>query len=271
MKKILLSMMVLLMSMTAMAEVKFGYDAGFDLVSTYVWRGQYNGALSLQPTLAVGFDAADEKVKFRVGAWGSVGASDYMFKKGSSYFVPEIDVYATLDIYGLKLGATHYYYFDGTPYFSGLNDAGGSQTEVQLGFDFGAITPINLYLNWYTMVAGNDVNTYGNRAYSSYAEVGYRIELPQEMSLDVNVGMTPWSGLYTDYDNGWKNGFAVTNVAIRFDKEWELEHATFDLFAQASINPYDVNKNNVYIWDTGDNKCGGQQKLNGVIGLGVWF
>ena len=34
MKKILLSMMVLLMSMTAMAEVKFGYDAGFDLVST---------------------------------------------------------------------------------------------------------------------------------------------------------------------------------------------------------------------------------------------
>lgn len=68
----------------------------------------------------------------------------------------------------LRLGATHYYYFGGTPYFSGLNDTDGSQTEVQtLGYDFGTLTPFNLYLNWYTMVAGNDVNLVGKRAYSS--------------------------------------------------------------------------------------------------------
>ena len=270
MKKIVLSICALAMSVSSMA-IGFAYDAGFDLVSTYIWRGQFCGALSFQPTLAVGFDAADEKVQFRVGAWGSVGASDYMFKKGSTYFVPELDVYANFNIYGLKLGATHYYYFGGTPYFSGLNDVDGSQTEVQVGYDFGVVTPFNLYLNWYTMVAGNDVNLLGKRAYSSYAEVGYIFNLPHEMSLDVQVGMTPWSGQYTDYDDGWKNGFAVTNVSLRFNKEWESEHCTVDLYAQASVNPYGINSKNVYIWDSGDNKMGGQQKLNGVIGLGIWF
>ncbi|MBR6018526.1 MAG: hypothetical protein IK073_07895 [Paludibacteraceae bacterium] len=271
MKKIVLSMMALVMSVAAFAETEFAYDAGFDLVSTYVWRGQYNGALSFQPTLAVGFNSWDEKIQFRVGAWGSVGASDYKFEKGGTYFVPEVDVYATLNILGLTLGATHYYYFDGTPYFSGLNDAGGSQTEVTFGYDLGTFTPVNLYFSWNTMVAGADANLSGKRAYSTYIELGYRQELPLDMSLDFQVGMTPWRGMYTDYDNGWKNGFALTNVAVRFNKEWQLEHATLDLYAQASVNPYDINKNNVYIWDTGDNKVGGQQKLNGVIGLGVWF
>lgn len=262
--------MTLAMSVSAMA-IDFAYDAGFDLVSTYVWRGQYSGALSLQPTLAVGFNAADDKVQFRVGGWGSIGFGDYMFRKNNIIMVPEVDVYATFDIYGLRLGATHYYYFGGTPYFAGVDDDGGSQTEVQAGYDFGVLTPIHLYLNWYTMVAGNDAKSPGTRAFSSYAEIGYRFHFDHNIMLDLQVGMTPWCGMYTGYDDGWKNGFAVTNVAVRFDKEWELEHCTLDLFAQASVNPYQIDKDNVFIWDTYDNKCGGQQKLNGVIGLGVWF
>ena len=270
MKKIVLCLMTLAMSVSAMA-IEFAYDAGFDLVSTYVWRGQYCGGLSLQPTMAVGFNALDEKIQFRAGAWGSVGASDYLFRKGDTYFVPEVDIYATLDLFGLRLGATHYYYFDGTPYFAGVDDEGGSQTEVQAGFDFGVLTPINLYLNWYTMVAGNDAKAPGVRAYSSYAEIGYRQEFDYGMKLEVQVGMTPWVGQYTGYDNGWGKGFAVTNVAVRFDKEWEFEHVLLDLYAQASVNPYKIDKNNVFIWDTADKKMGGQQKLNGVIGLGVWF
>jgi len=36
------------------------------------------------------------------------------------------------------------------------------------------------------------------------------------------------------------------------------------------IDTYDINKDNVYIAASGDDKvC--MQKLNGVIGLGVWF
>ncbi len=55
MKKILLAG-VLLLSCAAMvrADVEFAYDAGAEVVSAYIWRGQYNGGLSLQPDLEVG-------------------------------------------------------------------------------------------------------------------------------------------------------------------------------------------------------------------------
>ena len=59
MKKVLVlgaAMMAVVLS--AKAEVKFAYEAGADLVSAYLWRGQYNGGLSFQPDLEAGFDAS---------------------------------------------------------------------------------------------------------------------------------------------------------------------------------------------------------------------
>ena len=32
--------------LTAKAEVNFAYEAGAEVVSSYLWRGQYNGGLS---------------------------------------------------------------------------------------------------------------------------------------------------------------------------------------------------------------------------------
>ncbi len=279
-------MAVLVSSLQVMAEIKFGYDAGAEIVSSYIWRGQYNGGLSFQPNATVGFDAADEKVSFRIGAWGSVGASDWKFRfnqperldgsNSNTYFVPEVDLLATLNIYGLNLGATHYYYFGGTPFFSGLEEDGGSQTEVSLGYDFGVLSPVGLYFNWYTMVAGNDCYYEGllddaKRAWSSYIEVGYKQELPLGFSAELQVGMTPWRSTYTDYDDGWNGkGFAVTNIAARLGKEFETEFCTIDLFLSGSINPYNLNKENAFVWEAGDDKLY-QQKINGTIGVGIWF
>ncbi|MBO5553341.1 MAG: hypothetical protein J5937_03990 [Paludibacteraceae bacterium] len=286
MKKLVLCMAVLVSSLQVMAEIKFGYDAGAEIVSSYIWRGQYNGGLSFQPNATVGFDAADEKVSFRIGAWGSVGASDWKFRfnqperldgsNPNTYFVPEVDLLATLNIYGLNLGATHYYYFGGTPFFSGLEEDGGSQTEVSLGYDFGVLSPVGLYFNWYTMVAGNDCYYEGllgdaKRAWSSYIEVGYKQELPLGFSAELQVGMTPWRSTYTDYDDGWNGkGFAVTNIAARLGKEFETEFCTIDLFLSGSINPYNLNKENAFVWKAGDDKLY-QQKVNGTIGVGIWF
>ena len=63
----------------AKAEVEFAYEAGADIVSSYIWRGQYNGGLSLQPEGLVGFDANDGALSFRAGVWASIGASDWKF------------------------------------------------------------------------------------------------------------------------------------------------------------------------------------------------
>lgn len=275
--------------MSAKAEVDFAYEAGAEIVSSYIWRGQYNGGLSLQPEALIGFNASDEKVQFRIGAWGSVGASDWKFRKGlpnpdandmnpNTYFVPEVDLEASLQLWGLTLGATHYYYFGGSPFFSGLEDDGGSQTEVQIGYHFGTLTKAGLYFNWYSMVAGNDcyyvtdANTgdeVARRAWSSYFEIGYDHTFESiDLTIGAVVGMTPWKSLYTDYEGG----FAVNNIALRIGKTWNINDVCdIELFGLGSVNTYGINKNNCFVSEAGDYKIGSAQKLNGTIGLGFWF
>ena len=69
MKKIFSILAATMMAVTVMAQeeeaskpVSFAYEAGAEIVSAYIWRGQYNGSLSFQPTASVGFDALDEAI-----------------------------------------------------------------------------------------------------------------------------------------------------------------------------------------------------------------
>ena len=110
-KKVLVLVTALLaVVFSAKAEVEFAYEAGADLVSAYIWRGMYNGGLSLQPEGLVGFDAKDGAIQFRAGAWANIGASDWKFRKDgveipdvynpNTYFVPEVDFIASITAYG---------------------------------------------------------------------------------------------------------------------------------------------------------------------------
>ncbi len=264
-------------------KVSFAYEAGAELTSAYLWRGQYNGGLSLQPEVLVGWDS--EHTAFRIGAWASVGASDWKFKKGltesedknpNTYFVPEVDIEATFTFYGLTLGATHYYYCDGTNFFNwnknlDVASENSSQTEVMIGYNLGDLTNIGLYANWYTMVAGADCyeTEEGDlkRAYSSYIEVGYDFTLPFDITLGLQVGMTPWKSTYT----GYEGGFAVNNVSGRIEKPFSIgDLCEISVFAQGSINTYKITKENVFIPAAGDDKLY-LQRLNGCIGVGLWF
>ena len=294
MKKIFTCVIAAMTAMSVMAQddaetIGFAYEAGAEVVSAYIWRGQYNGGLSLQPEALVGFDALSGAIEFRIGAWGNIGASDWKFRKGlpnpdadgynpNTYFVPEVDLEASLQLWGLTLGATHYYYFGGTPFFSGLEDDGGSQTEVQIGYNFGTLTKAGLYFNWYSMVAGNDcyyaidANTgdeVARRAWSSYFEIGYDHTFESiDLTIGAVVGMTPWKSFYTDYEGG----FAVNNIALRIGKTWNINDVCdIELFGLGSINTYGINKDNCFVSEAGDYKLGGVQKLNGTIGLGFWF
>lgn len=77
--------------------------------------------------------------------------------------------------------------------------------------------------------------------------------------------MSPWASDL--YGNG---KFAVTNLSVKLTKEWEFDAVTLDLFAQGMLNPDGIDKDNAYINAAGDEKLY-TQKLNGCIGLGVWF
>ena len=82
MKKVLVLVAATMMAVFVSAEskVEFAYEAGADVVSSYIWRGQYNGGLSFQPEGLVGFNALDEAIQFRAGVWANLGASDWQWK-----------------------------------------------------------------------------------------------------------------------------------------------------------------------------------------------
>ncbi len=286
---------VMAVVISAKAEVEFAYDAGAEIVSAYIWRGQYNGGLSFQPDVEIGFDG--EHTSLRVGAWASLGSSDWTFRKdqgdgsGFTRFMPELDIVGSFSVYGLGIGFNHYYYFDGTNFFSwtkdenlidpGTGDANTqTTTEVWIGYNFGHLfgDKAGAYINWYTTVAGGDFVTddiTGNprRAWSSYLELGYGYTFEDAgVTLGAQLGMSPWKS--TLYGN---NRFAVTNISLKIDKEWELDHCSINLFAQGSLNPdgmvTDPNDPayNVVLWKAaGDDKLY-TQRLNGVIGIGFWF
>ena len=283
MKKVLVMAAALVAAVcSAKAEVEFAYDAGAELVSSYIWRGQYNGGLSLQPDLEIGYDGTNSS--FRIGAWGNIGASDWMFKKdqgdGTGYtkFMPEIDIVGKFTACGLSVGFNHYYYCDGTSFFNWKSvadidaEGGTSTTEVWAGYNFSHFFGPNAgaYINWYTTVAGGDLNYDDagdpHRAWSSYLEIGYEYCFEDAgVTLGAQVGMSPWqSELYGN------DKFAVTNVSLKINKDWEFEHMTLSLFGQGSVNPNGIDKTNLFVNAAGDDKLY-QQKLNGVIGLGFWF
>ena len=280
--------------LSAKAEVEFAYEAGADLVSAYLWRGQYNGGLSFQPEGLVGFDANDGDIEFRAGVWANIGASDWKFVSGklkyidletlepvdpNTRFMPEVDFIASVTAYGASLGYNAYYY---------CNDGSDHTSELWVGYNFSHAFGENAgaYINWYTTIAGGgdlkeetDLKKLAQgiterQAFSTYIELGYDYTFEDlGLTLGAQVGLSPWESPI--YGN---EKFACTNLSLKINKEWEFEHVTLDLYAQGSLNPdgLQTDKNdllnpyNVYIDKAGDDKLY-NQKLNGCIGIGVWF
>lgn len=275
MKKIYLLVALVLPVLVAKAEgpsVTFAYDAGAELVSAYLWRGQYNGGLSFQPDLEIGYDG--EHTSLRVGAWASLGATDWKFQTGldkdeeglnpNTYFLPELDVMANFNFFGAQVGMTHYQYF--------VPEAKDNyQLEITAGYNFEDLLGVPLHITWNTIVAGDDYNVTDDgeekRAYSSYLEIGYDHTFESVgITLSGAIGMSPWTS-----DFYYNEGFKVVNLSLRLEKEWEFDACSLSLFAQGSLNPsLDNAETKPYVNKAGDYKlC--EQPLNGAIGLGVWF
>ena len=283
MKKVFSLMVAGLLSVTAaVAQVEFAWGVSADLVSSYLWRGQYLGGLSIQPEVSLGFEG--EHTSLSVGAWGNYGLSDWKFEKGSTYTVPELDLFVDFGFYGVHVGATHYYYFGGTKFFNGYNDPeeGGSQTEVMLGYNFADELDFGLYVNAYTYILGDDVKRettllgaeYTKRYFSTYVELGYEIALPLDFTLTPVLGTV--INPYSSYADGqtWSDlkHLGFTNLSLRLDKTWEFgDHTSLSVFALGSVNFNDINKDNLWLNTSGEDKVGYQQKLNGCIGLNISF
>jgi hypothetical protein len=271
-------------AMTAISSFAWSYETpgfewsvGADITSSYLWRGMKYGGVAFQPDVSIGYAGLS------IEAWANLSPKDNTWK----VFNPELDITLQYSVAGLTVGATHYYYFDGTRYFDyrkpsiAAYEAGEyatNQTEVFAKFELGEILEnVPLTVLWSTFVGGDDWKekyedptddeaiTGLERAFSSYLEVSYEIGLPLGFSLTPTVGMTPWASFY----NYYKDAFSVNNVSLKLNWEVGIKDVfTIDVYGIAMLNTAGINKDNVW---PAISRSYGEQRLNLAVGAGFWF
>lgn len=255
MKKILFTILAaLVIAGTANAHDfdKVSVSGGAELVANYNFRGVNLGGLSLQPWAEV------STYGFAAGLWSSVGSMPYAtdgFKAGNY----ELDLYVSyttpLDIFTIK--ATHFYYFDGSPFFSYANDGSSStQTEVEARFNWSLLS-----VGVATQVGGGDCyslyNSYhadnlhngdpGHKMWSTYVYVILDWEINDNVSWTTEVGLSPHKSSYTyyHYDEATGNvthaNFALNNISTQFTYNY-YSNDIVSLYALVgvSFNLFDV-------------------------------
>ena len=221
MKKIVLLALGMAMSMTTFAQDEIETTISGDIVSSYIWRGQDLGGVSLQPTLGIAYKGLS------LTAWGNYGLADPDDTK-------EMDLTLAYTIGGFNIGITDYWTNDGADpearYFK--YDAHGTNHvfEANIGYDFGFAS-----LQWFTNFAGNDgTNKDGKRAYSSYFEISAPFKLAS-VDWTATAGAVPFAT--TSY-NGWTSGFAVTNLSLKATKDIKITDTfSVPIFGQVVANP----------------------------------
>ena len=211
----------MVISMTTFAQDEIETTISGDIVSSYIWRGQDLGDVSLQPTLGVSYKGLS------LTAWGSVGLTDPMDTK-------EFDLTLAYSTGGFNIAITDYWFDAGLDpdarYFKYDAHATNHVFEANIGYDFGIAS-----VQWYTNFAGNDgINKNGKRAYSSYAEVVVPFKLAA-IDWTATAGAVPYA---TSFYNDWTSGFAVTNVALKATKDIKVTDSfSIPVFAEAAANP----------------------------------
>ena len=186
------------------------FSGGSDLVSSYVWRGVYEAGVSLQPTMTMSAG------NFSAIAWGSVDFASTSYK--------ELDITLSYTLGPVTLSLADLYWEGGAGnrdlisrnYFTFDNH---SPHRIEVGASRLVSEKIPFTLSWYTILFGAaDVNSQGNRAYSSYFEIAYPFRA-KSVDMKAGVGMVPWNA-YGTY--GVDREFYVQNVFLQAGKIWHV-------------------------------------------------
>jgi hypothetical protein len=204
MKKIVLTMSVWLCTMGMTAQE---FSAGADIVSSYVWRGAYQGGgASIQPSLTF------SKGRFSIGTWGSSN-----FAGGNK----EVDFTLGYATEHLSLSVTDYWW-EGESALNYFDYKNAHRLEAGLAYTLPQSFPLRLA--WNTMFIEPE------ESFSTYIEAAYPFTL-KGIDLEAACGATPWEGIFAAK-------FAVTSLSLKAKKEIKITD-TFSLsaFSQLIINP----------------------------------
>ncbi|MBR4845523.1 MAG: hypothetical protein IKU98_03790 [Bacteroidaceae bacterium] len=171
-----------------------------NVVSSYVWHGQYLGGLSVQPSLTIGWN------DLSLNVWGSAGIGDESHR--------EIDLSLGYELGNFSLGLTDYWFLESGQMENFLNYAAHSTVhtlEASIGYDLGFMS-----LGWSTYWGGSDYDEEDNRQFTSYIQANVPFTLGG-FEGEATVGATPWgSELYG------ANRFMVCETSVALSKELKL-------------------------------------------------
>lgn len=219
-KSVFLGVTCLIASVSgAKAENTALFKVAGDLVSSYVWRGQYQTGASVQPTL--GFI----KGGFSMTAWGSVDITGKEAK--------EVDLTMAYSFKGLTLSVADLWWAgeQADNYFHFKSHETDHFFEAGLAYQL-PCQKFPLTFAWNTMFAGADKKANGNQAYSTYVELGYPFAVKQ-VDLNLFCGFTPWDAPLYGTDS-----FNVVNVGLKASKIITItEQFSLPIFSQLIWNP----------------------------------
>ena len=216
-----IGMVALLGAHPAIAQDTVEPTIGTDLVSSYIWRGQDCGEVSIQPTLGISYKGLS------LTAWGSVGLSNWSDTK-------EFDLTLGYEKGGFNVAITDYWFNAGQDpdnhYFEYHAHKTNHVFEGNLGYDFGPVS-FQAFVNF----AGNDgVNKDGKRAYSTYLELAAPFKFAT-CEWEAALGVVPMA---TTFYN--TTGIGLTNISLKATKDIHITDTfSIPLFAQIATNPYE--------------------------------
>jgi hypothetical protein len=198
------------------SESSVEISAGFDVVSSYVWRGlEFDDSPNIQPFASAGIKG------FTIMYWGSYAPwNDYS----------ESDIYLSYSFKSFTLSLNDYYSKMGS---YGYTNFKKNQTDhaIEASLSYEALSdkfPLNFTLG--TFVYGADYNENGDQNYSTYFE----IEKPFSVSkydFSAFLGTSLTDGYYAE-------GFALVNLGLKASRTFSLNDAwTVPISLSAISNP----------------------------------
>ena len=197
---------IMALSVEAQEEKGVQFTVSGDFVSSYVWRGIYQGAQAcVQPTLGVGLGG------FSLTAWGSTSLADV--EAGHK----ELDLTAAYSVGGFTFQIADLWWGGqgNNRYFHYGNKDTDHHFEAGVSYAL-PCEKFPLSMAWYTVFAGDDENADGKRQYSSYAEFNYPFSV-KGIALNATLGLVPYKSMSAGLGY-MTDGFAITNIALKATK-----------------------------------------------------